>query len=355
MTVNTGTYDLSALLSVRNTSAEKFGMDNIAEVLAADLTAHNANVATMFTDFCEATTDVQRIYGSSTDGEMVEVDEYGLGPTQSPRVGSQVAFPLRKFQYNTGFTSDFFKMKTPADVAQVAVDAQLAHLKMLRKTIAKAIFGATNYSWVDKYGLGISLGIKRLVNADSALIPGGPNGEAFDGATHTHYNANATLTNAALLDTLQDVIEHGHGSDLRIAINRSNLSAVMGLADFKAYVDPRLVLGTQANQPGQSLDVSRLDNVAVGLFNGAEVFVRPWVPANYAFAYSAGDPRKPVVIRRPVYADGTVPGLALASKFEQYPLMAEAYESYFGAGVFTRTNGAALYFAAGAWADPTIS
>lgn len=356
MAVNTGTYDISALLEVRNTSAAAFGMDTIAAVLNAELEAHNQNVAAIMSDLVEGTKDVQNIYGSSTDGAMVEVDEYGLGPTQAPRVGSQVAFPMRKFQFNTGWTNDFFRRATPSDFAQSAIDAQAAHLKKIRQIVAQAVFGSSNYTWVDKFGKGISLGVKRFVNADSAAIPDGPNGETFDGSTHTHYDATASLTNANLLASLQDVVEHGHGTGLRIAINRTNLAAVAALSDFTKLLDLENLVATTASTTARAaLDTTRLDNLMVGIFNGAQVWVRPWVPANYAFVYSAGDARKPVRVRVPDWQGVLAPQLSLAATYNQHPLTAQAYESYFGAGVWTRTNGAVLYFGGASYTDPTIS
>jgi hypothetical protein len=103
------------------------------------------------------------------------------------------------------------------------------------------------------------------------------------------------------------------------------------------------------------LDISRLDNRAIGLFGAAEVWVRSWVPAGYVFAYDAGSDMKPLVYRQ--HPSAAVRGLRVVAQLDDYPLYAEVMDSYFGFGVWTRTNGAVLYYASGAsaYVDPTIS
>src|SRR6185369_2324415 len=128
MASNTGTYDISTLLATRFQSAAEFGVDTIEKVLAADVAAHNTIVQEMVSDMCEVTTERQRVYGTSADGEMQEVDEYGAAPTQRPTVGDSVGFPLRLFQFNLGWTEKFMQTATPADLATQVQSAEKAHL-----------------------------------------------------------------------------------------------------------------------------------------------------------------------------------------------------------------------------------
>ena len=37
---------------------------------------------------------------------------------------------------------------------------------------------------------------------------------------------------------------------------------------------------------------------AIGIFHGAEVWVKPWAIANFAFAWDAASPQKPLVFRQ---------------------------------------------------------
>ncbi len=352
MATSVGTLDINALLATKFTTAAEYGLDTIQTILNADLAAHNAIVQEMVSDLCEPTTDRQRIYGTSINGEMIEVDEYGRAPTQKALPGETCGFPLRLFQYAIGWTDKWFETATPADMAVAVLAAEKAHLKAVQREIKKALFLSANYTYVDYLIDKVSLACKRLVNADSAAIPEGPSGEAFDGAAHTHYNAEAALTAANLLLNASDVVEHGHGSSIKVAISATNEAAVRALAGFTAYVDPRMVYRA-TDTPGQVLDISRMDNRAIGLFGVAEVWVKPWAIANYAFAWDAGDPRKPLAFRQ--RTQQSLQGLRVAAENRAFPLLARYMEAEYGIAVWTRTNGAVHYFAGGAYVDPTIT
>lgn len=351
MTQNTGTYDISALLAVKNQSVAQYGLSNIEPVLRADLAAHNANTLAMLSDLCEVTTDRQRRYGGATDGEMVEVDEFGRAPTQTTTSGDTVAFPLRLFQYNIGWTAKWFEMHTPEDMAMAQIAAEKAHLRAVLRDIKKAVFLSANYTWTDFLVDKVDLSVKRLINADGANIPGGPNGETFDGSTHTHYNANASLTAAAFLDNIRDVVEHGNGG-VRVVINAADETAVSALTGFKALSDARFVYNA-TDVTKQTLDLSRLDNRMVGYFGAAEVWVRPWGIANYALAYDPSASQKPLAFRQ--RAQSTLQGLRMAAETPMHQLYARFMEDEFGVGVWNRTAAAVLYFAGASYTDPTIA
>ncbi len=352
MAMQTGTHDLNTLLAVQDQSVVAYGKDSIIEVLQRDLAAHNRLMEEVVSSLCEVTSDVQRKYGTSSHGDMMEVDEYGQAPTQRTKAGSNVGFPLKRFEYPLGWSETWMQEKTPADMAKMIIAAQTAHRKAVMREIKRAVFGPTNYVFEDHLATTVDLNVKRFVNADGAAIPDGPNGETFDGATHTHYDANATLTAAAAQATIDDVVEHGHGSMVKIAINRANEAAFKLLAGFEAFSDPRLVYRA-SDTPGQTLDLSRLDDRAIGLFGAAEVNVKPWVPANYAFVWAADDGNKPLAFRQKPQAG--LQGLRLVAQIGDYPLHAQIMEALFGVGAWTRTNGAVLYFASGTYAEPTFS
>jgi hypothetical protein len=344
--------DISSLLAARFQSVTTYGVNTIQQILQSDLDAHNTLMMEMISELCEPTTDRQRIYGSSATGEMVEVDEYGAAPTQKAVTGATVGFPLRQFQYNIGWTRKWMENHTPAEMAAQVIAAETAHRKAVAKQIKKAIYNDTNVTFTDFLVDKVSLSVKRFINADSAAIPDGPNGETFTASSHSHYNANATLTAAALLDNVNDVVEHGHGNRVHLAISRTDETAVKALSGFTAYIDPRLVYRV-TDTPAQALDISRLDNRAIGIFGAAEVWVKPWAIASYPFAWDAGDPQKPLCYRQ---RNGTAAtSLRIAAEFDSFPLHAQFLEDEFGVGVWTRTNGAVLYTASGTWANPTIS
>jgi len=352
MATVTGTFDISTLLAARIQSVAEFGLDTIQKILKDDIDAHNTIVQEMMGDLVEFTTDRQRIYGTSVDGDMQEVDEYGKAVTQQNKPGATVGFPLRLFQFNVGWTEKWMQTKTPADMATMVQAAEKAHLREIQRQVKKALFLSANYTFIDHLVDNVSLAVKRFVNADSASIPDGPNGETYDGTTHTHYDANNGWDAAAYTAHINDVIEHGHGNKVYSAINKADEAAVRALTGFSAYVDPRVIYRA-SDTPGNTLDISRLDNRAIGIFAGAEIWVKPWALDNYPFTWDAGAPEKPLCYRQRTAE--ALQGLRIAAENGDYPLFARYLEAEFGLGVWTRTNGAVLYVASGTWTDPTIS
>lgn len=356
MPTRTGSYDINSLRAVRFQSAAEFGLETINDVLQADLDAHNRIMQDLIGEFCEITTDRQRIYGTSGDGEMVRVDEYGRSPTQKRLTGTTVGFPLHMNQYAIGWTAKWLQLHTPAEMAERQIAAQQAHRRRVRRDIARAFFTSSNSTFIDYLVDDVELGLKALVNADGANIPDGPNGETFDGSTHTHYlaRAGASLAASDILALIQTVVEHGHGNMVKIAINRGDqatVTAAMG-SDFSKYVDPRIVY-RNSDTPGETLDITSLDNRAIGIFDAAEVWVKPWVPANYIACWDSGAPEKPLAFRQ--RAGTGLQGLRIAATIPTFPLYAEYMEAEFGIGVWTRTNGAVLYFGNTTYADPVIA
>lgn len=351
--MSTGVHSLSDLLAYKNTTVVDFGLERIAEIVQNEINAHNLLVEQMITELAEPTTERGGTSGASIEGQMVRVDEYARVPTQRGLKPANVAFPLEKFQFALGWTNDFFITRTPADLAIMTQRATRADLLNLQKEIKRALFLSGNYTFIDVFKDGASLNVKRLVNADGDVIPAGPNGESFDGATHTHYDATATFTATNLEALINDVVEHGHGEGLRVYINKAQEGTVRAFTGFTAYLDARIVGATNANQAVGRLDTTRVDNRAIGLFNGAEVWVKPWIPTGYVFAFAAGDNRKPLRFRQ--MEEPALRGLRLAAELNTHPLYARYMERYFGLGVWTRTNGAVLYTAGAAYVDPTIS
>lgn len=351
MAQKVGSHDISSLLATTDQSAVAFGVDTIAQVLAEDNAAHNALVTEALSDIATVTSDRQRKQGTSIDGEMMEMDEYGRTPTQKASAGQLVGFPMRKYGFALGWTRDWELNRTPADFAIAQQAAQGSNLKRIKYELLKALFTPTNYTYTDTFVDEAELAVKALINADSSAIQNGPNGETFDGATHTHYNANATLTAAAVQATIDDVVEHGFGGLVRVHISRTDEAAFRLLTGFVAAADPRLVLSVNADQSSARVDISRLDNRMIGFFGGAEVWTKPWVPANYLFASDVGSVAKPLVMRVPTVESG----LRIVAEIDAHPLRAQYMEHKFGFGAWNRLNGAVLRFNNAAYAAPTIT
>ncbi|MDR3572866.1 MAG: hypothetical protein P4L50_03310 [Anaerolineaceae bacterium] len=354
MPINSGTYDISSLLAARFQSVAAFGMSTVRLVLDADIAAHNQIVQELMLEFCEITTDRQRIYGTSQSGDMVEVDEYGRAPAKRQNPGATVGFPMKNFQFNLGWTAKWLQTRTPADVAISVQGAEKAHLRAIQLELKRAIFRSANYVYRDHLVDNIDFNIKRFINADSSLMADGPNGENFDGSSHTHYLARAggSLAASDVTSLINTVVEHGFGGSVKLAISRTDEATFRALTGFTAYIDPRLINGTFANQPGQRLDISRMDNRAIGIFGAAEVWVKPWCLANYCVCWDTANPNKPLAFRQ--RNETALQGLRIAAEYDDYPLQAQFMEAEFGMGVWTRTNGGVLYFGNTSYADPTI-
>jgi hypothetical protein len=355
MAQRTGTYQLPDLLAARfaEVRAVDYGIDNLIATLQADLETHNSIMEDLIGEFADPTFDIFRRQGTSTDGEFQEVDEFGRAPTQKIAPGQTVGFPLRKFQHPIGWTQDYQDRASVQDFAQGQINAQKAHRRLVARELKRAIYGAANYTWTDIYNPNvIDVPVKAFWNADGAGIPNGPNGEIFNGATHTHYLGSATLTTAAADSLILTVIEHGFGSELRIYVNKADEAAWRALTGFQGYVAPWLNLGQPTNlQPAQRLDTTRVDNRAIGRYGAAEVWVKPWAVANYAICISSGSAAKPLAWRR----DRIRNGLYIAAQMQMFPLYAQYMQVFLGFGVWNRGNGAVLQFNNVTYTTPTIT
>lgn len=354
MPTQIGTYDMSSLLAVRFQSVNAFGMNTVEQVLRDDLATHNAIVAEMTEQLATPTSDTQAVYGTGAVGNMVEVDEFGRAATQRVSPGSTVAFPLRLFQYNVGWTRKFLQNATPADLAQAQLAAEEAHKKEIRIQIKRAIFGATNYTYIDHLVNNVSLAVKRFVNADSAAIPDAPDGGTFTASTHSHYNGSAALDTAAVDAGITDLIEHGFGGKVMIALHYSNAAAFAALTGFVAAV-PAYIQTPAYNVtiPGVRTDLGNQYNRLLGYYGAAEVWVKPWAIAGYLFIWDAASTQKPLAFRQ--RENTAQQGLVLAATFDSYPLQADYYEAELGFGVLTRTNGVAVQFTSASYSSPTIT
>lgn len=356
MAMQTGTHDVGVLFATNNQSVAQFGIDKAAAILAADLARFNAIVrADLMASLVTPTTDRQGVYGISNTGTMMEMDEYGRGPTQVEGVPPTGGFPLRMYQFPVGWTEIWMKNKTPRDLAIMNQNGQQAYLALLRREIKKAFFLSANYTFIDKLVDKVSLAVKRLLNADSAAIPNGPNGEVFTPSSHTHYTFEAALSASGLTAAINNVIEHGVTGPVVVAISATDEATVRALTGFTAAIDPRLIPapGGTVNLPNERLNTLVLNNRMIGFFGATEVWTKPWAIANYAVVYDQGSAERPLVMRERSAGSG---GLVVAAEISMFPLTAKYQQAEFGIAVWSRTKMAVHYFASGsAYADPTIT
>jgi hypothetical protein len=373
-------------LRVASGTIAQFGEDRAWDAINAALVAHNRILADLVEPFVEVTTNRLRRYGGPDQVNMEEIDEFGNAQAQKVSAGAFIGFPMRKYGVALQWDRTYFAVALASEFAAQVTAVFAGDLRLLQRDIKRSLFTATNYTYVDRYVDRASIPVKAAVNADGQPIPLGPNGEVFNASTHTHYiaagtawNGGATSTQEAadVLALVTTVIEHFNGGDLYINCNQAQEAAfrAMSQADFTPYLDARVIGPTSNyNAPGVGLNPVTIYNRPIGLFHGAEVWVKPWVPSGYMCCYMAGQP-KPLAMRmrgsgpeasegKPMSIFGNPQGnvavagpgdLMLIYENEQYPLRAREWAREFGVSFWNRINFAALYVNGTSYVSPTIN
>jgi hypothetical protein len=345
---------LDTLATTQQTIVE-FGEDRAFQAIATALAAHNEIMADILSGLVETSADRQRRYGGPAAMAMDPVDQMGRADAQKVTAGVTVGFPLRKYQASLQWNRDYFEVTTAQELAAQFQAARDADILAVTRELKRAIFTPTNSSFVDVLIDSVTLPVKAFVNADSAALPVGPNGETFNGATHTHYLGTASFVASDLSALIFTVIEHyGRGNPV-VLINRAQEAAVRAFTGFNPYFDMRIQPADTTQRAVGSLDQTNLYNRAIGVFDAgsgaAEVWVKPWVPANYICCYLRGV-AVPLVRRIRNAARGA---LRLVADNENFPLRAQTLEREFGVGVWQRTAAAVLYTAGTPYVAPTIT
>lgn len=352
-----GTLSLADLQATAlNTTVARIGLSTVFDAIQLTLDAHNAELDSMMGDFVEKSTDRLRRLGGADTMSMVDSDEFTVPPPQKITAGQNVGFPLNWTTISFQWTDAWFKKHTIGELSAQINAAMDADARRVQRDLKRAIFYKTNYDFVDFLNDGVTLPVKRLANADSGSYPPGPDGTIFDGSTLTHYLGTSSFVIGDMATLVNSVRQHyAAGGDIKIYINQAQEATLRGFTSYLTpYVDARIIpASTSAQATGKSLDPTWITNRAIGIdCNSAEVWVKPWVPANYIFAWNAAAP-KPVVYRYdPDYGDGLLP---IIDDAEDYPWTARGYRRAFGFGIWNRVNGSCLYISNATWADPTIT
>ena len=350
----TGTYTLKDLQDISSPTVTQFGLEAVQEAVQNELQAHNLQVGQMLADYAQPTTEREEAdaTGQLLDGVMEKGDEFSRARTQKPDKAGKVGFPLEKFIYAIGWTAEYLQNATPAQIATATLNAERAHRRMLLEGVRGALFRPTNYTFNDYLTTNpIDIGVRALFNGDGNVPPLGPNLEEFDGA-HTHFLAVNGLTVNAANSLILTVAEHTNDGNVRIHINVAQEAAWRGLTGFVPLTDVRVRVGADQVIGQAALDTSRINNRLIGYFNGAEVWVKPWIYNNYALALDANARVKALSMRE--HADASRRGLRTVAEIVTYPLQSQYMEAWVGFGVKNRGAAAALYTGGGAYVDPTV-
>jgi hypothetical protein len=343
-----GTLSTLDSLAATQQSIAAYDEDRAWDQISVALEAHNRHMAEMVASLVEVTTDRQRRYGSAASKTMQELDQFGQPQVQKVTAGVTVGFPLRLYGDALQWTRKF--LQTPGSAAQIAAEITAmmdADRRNVIYQIKRALFNPINYTFDDVLVDNVQLPVKRLVNADSADIPLGPNGETFNGASHTHYlyTAGTALVAGDLTGLVDTVLEHHNTGVIRVYINQAQETAVRQLGGFSAILDARLLVGpgVTTTYGRGDLDVMNPYDRAIGYYGAAEIWVKPWVPSGYLLAVAEDIGMSALAMR---VRDG-FGQLQLIYEDESHPLRARSYEREFGVGVWTRTAAAVLFIDAG--------
>lgn len=351
-----GTLAVLDDLATTNETVAGFGEDVLATRFEQALAIHNQMFADMTGDLVQMTAAYLLPYGGSDTAKIDELDEWGAADASKPTAAGNIGMPLRIYQGTLQWTRTWMETYSVAKAAEKLDSFAAQDILVFQRNIKRALFKSTNTtSYIDRLQSGLTYDLKALLNADSQTIPTGPGGATFDGATHTHYAGSATLTAASLVTLIENVVEHGVDGDLRLYIARGNEAAVRLLTGFTAYVDARITVGSATAVGNVALDPTNITDRAIGVFNGAEVWVKPWVPTDYQVAIDVGSGSKPLAART---RTGTFTGtgaFSLKSEHEHYPLRAQHVGREYGVSVLGRHKAAVQYSANATYAIPTFT
>lgn len=373
------TTDTLQALRISNGTVVAYGEDEVWSAVNGLFVAYNQQMREQLETFATVTSQRLRRYGNTSSKTMEELDEYGRAQSQKGRGASEVGFPLRKFGSALGWTKDYFLMTTTRDFAGEVTQILTADVRRIIRELKRAIYLPTNYTFYDRLIDNAALPIRRLANADSNSLPLGPNGEEFTASSHTHYLARVSTFAASDVSALiAHVTEHANGGTVQVVINQAQEAAIRGFtSNFVPYVYEGITSAENTiRAEGKRITPFNSYNRAIGLFDGAEVWVKPWAIANYLVAMITGDgDEKPLAIRvRGIQGDGgtmgaqlpsilnggskDVPGmgdLRLVAQHDEFPLRANEYQREFGIGVQNRIGMAILYIGGTSYAAPTIT
>lgn len=344
----TGTHSFEDLKKYTNVTAVTFGLAAVADAVQLELDAHNRKYADIVGLYAAPVTERETAEGTGNllQGRMEPADEYSRVRTQKDANPAKVAFPMEGFQYAIGMTAEFLRRASPAEIVTRALGAQAAHRVALIDGMRYALFLPTNRTVNDYLKDDMALNLKALYNGDGAVPRNGPNGELFT-STHNHYvaTAGATLTGPDLDALIVNVAEHNGNADIRLHINVAQETTVRGLTGFVPAADPRIVSPNTAPVAATALVLGNRGNRIVGYYNGAEVWVKPWVPASYVLAVDVAAPIRALGMRVPEQEGER--GLIARAEITTFPLQARYWDARFGFAARNRSAAAVLYIGAG--------
>jgi hypothetical protein len=354
-----GTLAVPDLIRTANANILDFGERRLYEYIGRLVAAHNQITRDLLGTFVTYTTERIMGYGGSSGVQMVETNEWGRADVSKPTTGGNIGLPLRLYQTDVQWTKKWLQNHEPIELVAVMQDVLLVDTQNTQKALKTAIFGSSNYAFVDHLVDRYSLSVKALANADSFNLPPDPYGNTFNGATHTHYLARAggALAAADVDALIATVTEHFNRGRPVVYIPSGLEATVRGFnatGQFLALQPVTTNLGANAAiAVGSNLETAMTNNRRIGYWGNqaAEVWVKPWMPANYLLCMMQDAGTDVLGFRERQGGQGD---LVLAVEDENYPLRARAWEREFGLAVVDRVSAAVSYAGGTSYVDPVF-
>lgn len=361
-----GTLGLADLLRVNNTPVIDFGEERVFLSIANYLREYSALVNENLDTFTFRTTKRVRGVGAPVLLQPTFTDEYGVPDVKKVAGAGQLGFPLIKHTFAMQWTYQWMRQHTPADMAMQAQAAANGDMKALQGKLASAIFSPTNYTFTDTLVDLMPVYVKAFCNADGFPIPASPSGLTFDATVHTHYTAvNSTWPAVADIDALLNNVSEHYTSGKLVMYVPMSFGNYLYSNRAATYTDfAPLTYTDQSYAVTLTLGIGTLNpfnaqNRQIGVYKGAAVWVKPWVPDGYIFLANNGSEAetKPIAMRVPLGLGGDNGDFRPIFKSAGFPTSVEILERQYGFGVNDRTAGAVLQFNGGSttYGAPTLT
>lgn len=349
----TGISTLSDLnIQTLNNSAASYGLEKISMEFAKSLTNYNQQVTEILADLAEKTTVQKKVFDLASDMEMSRIDEFGKSRSKANTGRWEVAFPCDKFATTIGFSNEFLQRATVQELNNRFIGGQVAHQKNIVKQIKSALFTSASVSYLDDNLNREELIIRPFWNNDGTVIPTNNNGESFTSHTHFIGSTSGSVANDDVDSLIQKVTEHDLTDDVVVYINSKDLAKISVLTKF-TKLSSALIVHNATDATVDLLDNSDLSNRLVGYWdNTIKVFVKRFVPQNYAICLALGAPVKVLAYRQLPYEG--MQGLKINSHYAGEPLVSQEMICYEGFGVQNRSAGAVLQLNNSTFTSPTL-
>lgn len=336
---------------------------------AAALGAANESLRNRFGGYSYFTNEIFSMTrnGSGSARRTPEKSEGAINdPVRSLQIGHML--PLKPYQDVLGWSWEYLKKAPLVQLRGDVDEVTEAWVNRLSYEFWLRVLTNTENAVGTGYDVPWAIGTGTNVN----FIPPQFGVNSFT-SSHSHFNfhdANSVTWATAINEAMADLRHHGHTGILSLTISSLDLAAVqtsMGAAWVPLYPGNMVVVGGNSASP-VAFSQGSIEGVSgelVARFNGlwgvAEIRYDESIPTNYAFltkSYGVDNPRNGVAIRTDEDYGGF--GMYARPMLDNSPERDLEYlkcDAALGVGINDRTNGVAIYRAAGAvaYVNPTFS